>query len=338
MLDKRTRGRVLGLRVRCNKDGCDWEGELGDLEKHLSKKCLYVEEVCPHGCGQSFPRHLLQTHQQDECPQRPLDVQLGSLKRQLSQKYSIYEQLQQKLMELEKKHNKDKKELQQQLLEQEKKHNEDKELQQQLMEQRQQLAQQEKKHEKDKKVLQEQLLEQEQQLLQQKKDHEKDVIALQQQLAQQEMKHDPDELQQLIVQQKKHESQLMEITSKEKVNLYECGRYAEVVGDVFKSIIALGSGQLIGAVMVLEAMSPKLNYFEYEIVDNGRETAISIGVGEREYPLGRMPGWEENSIGYHADDGNFTGVGSRTMNYNSWYENFKTACNAANIVGLGTSH
>ena len=96
MLNKRTRGRVLGLRVRCTKDGCDWEGELGDLEKHLSKKCLYVEEVCPHGCGQSFPRHLLQTHQQDECPQRPLDVQLGSLQRQFSQKY---EQLQQQLLE-----------------------------------------------------------------------------------------------------------------------------------------------------------------------------------------------------------------------------------------------
>ena len=26
-------------------------------------------------------------------------------------------------------------------------------------------------------------------------------------------------------------------------------------------------------------------------------------VGEREYPMDRMPGWEQNSCGYHADDG-----------------------------------
>ena len=159
-LDKRTRGKILGLRVRCtcSKDGCDWEGELGDLERHLSNKCLYVEEVCPHKCGQSYPRHLLSTHQLDECPQRPLEVKLEALQRQLTQKYEL---LQQQLLEQEKKHEKDKKELQQQLAQQEKKHEEDKkELQQQL-------AQQEKKHEEDKKELQ-------QQLAQQEKKHEED--------------------------------------------------------------------------------------------------------------------------------------------------------------------
>ena len=96
MLDKRRRSKVLGLRVRCSKDGCDWEGELRDLERHFSNECLYVEEACSHGCGQSYPRHLRQTHQLDECPQRPLQLQLESVKRQLTQKHKL---LQQQLLE-----------------------------------------------------------------------------------------------------------------------------------------------------------------------------------------------------------------------------------------------
>ena len=321
MLDKRTRGRVLGLRVRCSKDGCDWEGELGDLVKHLSKKCLYVEEVCPHGCGQSFPRHLLQTHQQDECPQRPLDVQLGSLQRQLSQKYSIYEQLQQKLMELEKKHDKDKKELQQQLLEQEKKHNEDKkELQQQLMEQRQQLAQQEKKHEKDKKDLL-------QQLAYQEKKREEDKEALQQQLARQEKKHEDDKkaLQQLLARQKSPPLRggmdkmdgAMKWVKQHSRGRYECGRNAKVEGDLFV-FVGFGTrdfrGGSVGVVKILEPMTAELNYFECEIVNKGLRTALGVGLGDRAYPLDRMPGWNRTGIGYHADDGSMfheTGSGSK---------------------------
>ena len=106
-----------------------------------------------------------------------------------------------------------------------------------------------------------------------------------------------------------------------------------MVGDVFKSKMALYSRQLIhvGSVMVLEAMSPKLNYFEYEIVDNGRETAIGIGVGEREYPLGRMPGWDENSIGYHADDGNMFLNG--TVNYK-----YGPLCSLGDRMGCGIDY
>ena len=146
-LDKRTRGKILGLRVRCSEDGCDWEGELGDLERHLSNKCLYVEEVCPHGCGQSYPRHLLQTHQLNECSQQPLEVKLEALQKQLTQKYEmLQEQLLEHLVQ-EKKYEEDKKELQQQLAQQKKKHEE---LQQKL-------AQQEKKYEEDTKELKQQL-------------------------------------------------------------------------------------------------------------------------------------------------------------------------------------
>ena len=39
------------------------------------------------------------------------------------------------------------------------------------------------------------------------------------------------------------------------------------------------------------------------IVNKGRDTAIGVGCGERSYPMTRMPGWNRNSCGYHADDG-----------------------------------
>ena len=142
MLDKKTRGKVLGLRVRCSKDGCDWEGELGDLERHLSNKCLYVKEVCPHGCGQSYPRHLLQTHQTDECPQRPLHLQLETVQRRFTQKYELLQQqLLEHLEQQEKKHEEDKKELQETLIQQKMKQKEDKkELQTQLAHNRQDIG------------------------------------------------------------------------------------------------------------------------------------------------------------------------------------------------------
>lgn len=136
-MDKSIRGKILGLRVHCSENGCDWEGELGDLKQH-TKKCAYIADRCPHGCGQSYPRHILQTHQLNECPCRPVTVQLESMQRQFSQKYELLhtqlQEIQQKLVQQEKKHKEDKQELQQQLIQQEKKHEEGmKALQQQLL-------------------------------------------------------------------------------------------------------------------------------------------------------------------------------------------------------------
>ena len=116
---------LLSLRVRCSKDGCDWEGELGDLERHLSDNCLYVKEVCPHGCGHLYPRHLLQTHQLDDCPQRPLHLQFESVERRLTQKYELLQQQLLERLEQERKHEEDK-ELQEKLIQQEQKYKEDK--------------------------------------------------------------------------------------------------------------------------------------------------------------------------------------------------------------------
>lgn len=78
----------------------------------------------------------------------------------------------------------------------------------------------------------------------------------------------------------------------------QCAVSTEVDGDIFSF-----RGGSTGIVKILEPVSPLLNYFEYLILDRGREASIGIGVGERNYPTGRMPGWNRNSCGYHADDG-----------------------------------
>ena len=89
MLDKKTRGIVLGLKVRCEMSeiGCAWIGELGDLHKHLEQNCLYTEKECQHGCGGRYPRHLLQIHEQDECLKRSTDAKLEALSSQMMTKF-----------------------------------------------------------------------------------------------------------------------------------------------------------------------------------------------------------------------------------------------------------
>ncbi len=87
------------------------------------------------------------------------------------------------------------------------------------------------------------------------------------------------------------------------------GPTVAVDGDVFSF-----RGGPTGCVMIMEPMTPFLNYYEYKILARGEEAAIGIGIGERGYPLNRMPGWNRNSVGYHGDDGKLyheNGAGSR---------------------------
>ena len=68
--------------VYCSKKklGCQWKGKLGDFEQHLNKNpspeeeltgCGFVEVECRHGCGEWYERLFIDTHQNEECPQRP---------------------------------------------------------------------------------------------------------------------------------------------------------------------------------------------------------------------------------------------------------------------------
>lgn len=108
-------------------------------------------------------------------------------------------------------------------------------------------------------------------------------------------------------------------------NRYFCGTNAEVEGDVFKY---KGAVNRVGVVKIAEPMSPMLNYFEYEIIDKGQDTAIGIGVGEHKYPLDRMPGWNRCGIGYHADDG-------RMFHENGYGKAFGPLCTTGDRMGCG---
>ncbi|GAA5823350.1 hypothetical protein JCM11251_007575 [Rhodosporidiobolus azoricus] len=44
-------------------------------------------------------------------------------------------------------------------------------------------------------------------------------------------------------------------------------------------------------------------YFEVTVVDKGVSGYIGIGLSHRSVSLSRLPGWEDNSYGFHADDG-----------------------------------
>ncbi|OMH84392.1 Ran-binding protein 10 [Zancudomyces culisetae] len=45
-------------------------------------------------------------------------------------------------------------------------------------------------------------------------------------------------------------------------------------------------------------------YFEVRVISQGQEGYIGVGFCGRDVPLGRLPGWDPNSWGYHGDDGN----------------------------------
>ncbi|KAK7485956.1 hypothetical protein BaRGS_00022822 [Batillaria attramentaria] len=50
-------------------------------------------------------------------------------------------------------------------------------------------------------------------------------------------------------------------------------------------------------------LSPECNKFSFEIINEGESRYIAIGLCHRRYPPNRQPGWDQGSIGYHADDG-----------------------------------
>ena len=66
--DKRGSRNIKCLKVKCTNEefGCQWEGELFYLEKHV-KDCLYAMVPCPNDCTTTVPRHALQDHTEKEC-------------------------------------------------------------------------------------------------------------------------------------------------------------------------------------------------------------------------------------------------------------------------------
>ena len=72
---------LYGFRVTCsNKErGCEWQGELGQLDKHLNSNpdkekvlvgCAYTEVLC-ECCDLPYQRSYLEHHLTEECGERP---------------------------------------------------------------------------------------------------------------------------------------------------------------------------------------------------------------------------------------------------------------------------
>lgn len=104
-----------------------------------------------------------------------------------------------------------------------------------------------------------------------------------------------------------------------------CGRNAGVEGDIFLYKADRGN---VGVVKILEPVSPMYNYFEMEIISRGQKCALGLGVGEHGYPLERMPGWNRNSMGYHADDG-------RLFHQDGYGKAFGPTCTEGDRMGCG---
>ena len=70
---------VKSLHIYCtNKEkGCEWQGELNDINNHLgnSDGCLFEEVKCSNECGKMIQRRYLTSHVETECPHRKVNCQ-----------------------------------------------------------------------------------------------------------------------------------------------------------------------------------------------------------------------------------------------------------------------
>ena len=97
MLHKKLVREVNALVVRCPQKelGCEWEGELSQVQNHLYPRaddpelglrstvkpmgCHYVTVACTYKCGAELQRGLLAKHERDACLKRPIEMQVASL-------------------------------------------------------------------------------------------------------------------------------------------------------------------------------------------------------------------------------------------------------------------
>ena len=69
--------KVLQLKIRCSNkpQGCQWVGELRDIDRHLKLgsvdgECQFVVVKCPLKCDKRIKRRELVNHQSNKCPKR----------------------------------------------------------------------------------------------------------------------------------------------------------------------------------------------------------------------------------------------------------------------------
>ena len=83
--DVRLKRSLYSFKVRCShqKDGCEWTGELGQLDVHLNKDpppekqltgCQFVKIDCLY-CEEKQRRQYIQVHQKEHCMKRPFSCE-----------------------------------------------------------------------------------------------------------------------------------------------------------------------------------------------------------------------------------------------------------------------
>ena len=90
MLHKGVMREVKSLEVYCPQKslGCIWKGELGKIDCHENvgsrdSGCGYLAMDCTYQCGDRFLRKDLKRHEEEDCPERPVDSQIGQLAAQM---------------------------------------------------------------------------------------------------------------------------------------------------------------------------------------------------------------------------------------------------------------
>ena len=89
MLHKKLVREVNALVICCPQKelGCEWEGELGQLQRHLNpgagvsstQGCEFLTVECAYHCGAQLQRRLIQEHEMEACPKQPIEMQVASL-------------------------------------------------------------------------------------------------------------------------------------------------------------------------------------------------------------------------------------------------------------------
>eukprot|EP00288_Rhodomonas_lens_P003238 CAMPEP_0177720908 /NCGR_PEP_ID=MMETSP0484_2-20121128/16864_1 /TAXON_ID=354590 /ORGANISM="Rhodomonas lens, Strain RHODO" /LENGTH=484 /DNA_ID=CAMNT_0019233177 /DNA_START=20 /DNA_END=1474 /DNA_ORIENTATION=+ len=62
-------------------------------------------------------------------------------------------------------------------------------------------------------------------------------------------------------------------------------------------------GAEVGVAQAKVPLSAEQPYYEVTVEDGGTQSWIGVGIATNDYPLDKQPGWEQSSVGYHADDG-----------------------------------
>ena len=67
--DRRSERQIKALKVSCQNNGCEWKGQLREIDNH-GDKCEFMIVGCPNECQMKIQRRQVQTHLQSKCPKR----------------------------------------------------------------------------------------------------------------------------------------------------------------------------------------------------------------------------------------------------------------------------